>query len=217
MNMIVVILPLLSWQPIQDGVFKMAEIGKPDSERKLVFRTTDADFDIELIDLISSRNRYLSRLDEKDSKPLNRALTEVNKKHGVKYAGGNIGIWGLANAGSDEKYPHLIDTLIEHFQLPYRTMNKIGIAISLGCAEARNTDAPVILMRELKKLHSPQFSRETALRERIVFSLITNGDDRLVEDTQRLIDDDRYADLQKELKELLAKIQKRKWKPKKNS
>jgi hypothetical protein len=186
---------------------------KPDSTPKLVFRTTDADFDIECIEFRDSMNRFLSRLVEKDSKPLNRALTEVNRQHGVKYAGGNIGIWGLVN--SNHSYPHLIDTLIEHFQLPYMLRNRIAIARALMCREAQNTDAPVLLMQELKKLHSPQNLLEESFRPAIVLSLEYNGDNRLVEDTKSLIDDERYADIRKELEEMLKIIEKRKFRPEK--
>lgn len=161
----------------------------------------------------AARNRLKCEM-EAEERPLNRALTEANRKHGVTFAGGNIGVWGLVDSG-EFRYPHLIDTLIEHFQLPYRVWTREAIARALKCKEAQNTEAPVLLMNELKKLHSPIDYPESALRYAIIYALCTIGDNRQVEDTQQLIEDARYAPERKHLEEMLAKIQKRKYKPKK--
>jgi len=167
----------------------------------------------ETVDERYDRYRRLSDLVNLDQRPLNRALTEVNKKHGVTFAGGNIGVWGLINHAPGFTYPHLIQTLIEHFRMPYVTKNKEAIARALMCKEARNTEAPIVLMEELKRRHSPQGHLDKYCRSAIVYSLSHIGDTRLIEDTIELIADDRYADVRNDLEDMLKKIQKRKWKP----
>ena len=141
-------------------------------------------------------------------------MTEVNKKHGVTFAGGNIGVWGLVHHERGFTYPHLIDTLIEHFQLPYMIQNKEWIARALICNEAKNTEAPVLLMQQLKKLPSPE-RPEGSCRWALIFALTKIGDTRQVEEAKKLIEVERYADVREDLKNMLAKIQKRKWKQKK--
>lgn len=170
----------------------------------------------ESVDQRYDRYQALGNLLEADSRPLNRALTEVNKKHGVTFAGGNIGVWGLVNSGPGLTYPHLIGTLIDHFQLPYMVRTKEGIARALICKEAKNTEAPVVLMRELILLHTPNHTHESGLRWTIIYALSFIGDTRQVEETKKLIEDERYADVREDLEKMLAKIQKRKWKPKKS-
>ncbi|TNV71331.1 hypothetical protein FGO68_gene16071 [Halteria grandinella] len=167
----------------------------------------------ETVDERYDRYRRGSDLVNSDQRPLNRALTEVNKKHGVTFAGGNIGVWGLVRHAPGFTYPHLIQTLIEHFRMPYMTQNKETIARALMCKEARNTEAPIVIMQELKRRHSPKGSPDLFLRSAIVYSLSYIGDTRLVEDTIELIADDRYADVRNDLEDMLRKIQKRKWKP----
>jgi hypothetical protein len=160
-------------------------------------------------------SRNIAKLIDIDQKPLNRALTEANKKHGVTFAGGNIGVWGLVHCDRGFTYPHLIDTLIDHFQRPYMIQNKEWIARALICKEAKNTEAPVVLMKELKKLHL-SVGPEASCRWAIIYALSFIGDTRQVEETKKLIEDERYADVREDLEKMLAKIQKRKWKPKKS-
>ena len=159
----------------------------------------------------AARNLKKSEI-ESEERALNRALTEVNKNHGATFAGGNIGIWGLVNSDPGFTYPHLIDTLIEHFLLPYSVQTKEAIARALTCKEAKNTDAPDHFMRELKSLHSPMCYPDSSFRFAIINALNHIGDNRQVEGIRNLIEDERYADEREFLEKTLLKIQKRKYK-----
>lgn len=83
----------------------------------------------------------------------------------------------------------------------------------MTCKEAKNTNAPDLLMRELKQLHSPAGYPESSFRFAIINALSYIGDQRQVEGVKQLIEDERYADQREFLEKTLMKIQKRKYKP----
>jgi hypothetical protein len=116
-------------------------------------------------------------------------------------------VWDLVNA--TWSYPDLIEVLIDHASRPYHFRTREGIARALTVKEARGTIAPLVLVQELWKCHSPNSAIEESYRFSLVNALLYVGDSRVLNDILAMQADDRFKMIGTDLHRL-AKVLSRK-------